>query len=144
MVQKCRHIILLCSDHKDQSERLGNTPASTIIDAIEDVYGYPANEIQNLTYQLCHKYTRSIPNTAYYAHLVTSRTRLHDHQARLPLLYSGCGVFPAMCAGHANQGAMMIMMSVEKKVDERQSQLKKYFVVYIYLFMFFTLPAMSY
>lgn len=40
--------------------------------------GYPANEIQNLTYQLCHEYTRwtsSVPNPAYYAHLVTSRTR---------------------------------------------------------------------
>ena len=56
VVQKCRHIILFCSDHKDQSERLGNTPASTIIDAIEDVYGYPANEIQ--TYHPCQRYTR--------------------------------------------------------------------------------------
>ena len=63
---------------RDQSGRMGNIPAGTTIDAIENVYGYPANEIQNLTYQLCHEYTRwtsSVPNPAYYAHLVTSTTR---------------------------------------------------------------------
>jgi eukaryotic translation initiation factor 2C len=41
-----------------------------------------ADELQNLTYQLCHTYVRctrsvSIPAPAYYAHLVAFRARYH-------------------------------------------------------------------
>ncbi|VEL33979.1 unnamed protein product [Protopolystoma xenopodis] len=43
---------------------------------------FSADDIQNLTYQLCHTYVRctrsvSIPAPAYYAHLVAFRARYH-------------------------------------------------------------------
>ena len=58
---------------------------------------FNADELQMLTYQLCHTYVRctrsvSIPAPAYYAHLVAFRARYHlvekehDRFARLTLL----------------------------------------------------------
>ena len=44
----------------------------------------------------------------------------YDHQARLLILYSWCGLFPAICAVHASQGARMIRGAVQK--DERWDQ----------------------
>lgn len=50
---------------------------------------FTADELQALTYQLCHTYVRctrsvSIPAPAYYAHLVAFRARYHltekDHE----------------------------------------------------------------
>ena len=43
---------------------------------------FTADELQILTYQLCHTYVRctrsvSIPAPAYYAHLVAFRARYH-------------------------------------------------------------------
>lgn len=43
---------------------------------------FSADDLQNLTYQLCHTYVRctrsvSIPAPAYYAHLVAFRARYH-------------------------------------------------------------------
>ena len=43
---------------------------------------FSADDIQALTYQLCHTYVRctrsvSIPAPAYYAHLVAFRARYH-------------------------------------------------------------------
>ena len=43
---------------------------------------FTADDIQSLTYQLCHTYVRctrsvSIPAPAYYAHLVAFRARYH-------------------------------------------------------------------
>ena len=55
-----------------------------------DDNGFEADEIQMLTYQLCHTYVRctrsvSIPAPAYYAHLVAFRARYHlsDHDQEL-------------------------------------------------------------
>ena len=47
-----------------------------------DDNGFSADELQCLTYQLCHTYVRctrsvSIPAPAYYAHLVAFRARYH-------------------------------------------------------------------
>merc|ERR1712129_325904 len=48
-----------------------------------------ADQLQNLTYQLCHTYARctrsvSIPAPAYYAHLVAIRARCHIHDKERP------------------------------------------------------------
>lgn len=47
-----------------------------------DDNGLSADELQQLTYQMCHTYVRctrsvSIPAPAYYAHLVAFRARYH-------------------------------------------------------------------
>lgn len=47
-----------------------------------DDNNFTADELQSLTYQLCHTYVRctrsvSIPAPAYYAHLVAFRARYH-------------------------------------------------------------------
>merc|ERR1719438_106147 len=111
VVQKRHHTRLFCSDHRDQSGRAGNVPAGTTVDAnithptendfylcshqgiqgtsrpsyyrcLWDDNNLSADELQNLTYQLCHTYARctrsvSIPAPAYYAHLVAIRARYH-------------------------------------------------------------------
>ena len=111
VVQKRPHPRLFCSDHRDQSGRAGNVPAGTTVDAnithptendfylcshqgiqgtsrpsyyrcLWDDNNLSADELQNLTYQLCHTYARctrsvSIPAPAYYAHLVAIRARYH-------------------------------------------------------------------
>ena len=111
VVQKRHHTRLFCSDHRDQSGRAGNVPAGTTVDAnithptendfylcshqgiqgtsrpsyyrcLWDDNSLSADELQQLTYQLCHTYARctrsvSIPAPAYYAHLVAIRARYH-------------------------------------------------------------------
>ena len=56
---------------------------------IWDDNSFTADELQALTYQLCHTYVRctrsvSVPAPAYYAHLVAFRARYHltekDHE----------------------------------------------------------------
>uniref|UniRef100_A0A8W8MXD6 Piwi domain-containing protein n=1 Tax=Magallana gigas TaxID=29159 RepID=A0A8W8MXD6_MAGGI len=97
---------LFCADRKDRIGRSGNIPAGTTVDVgithptEVDFYlcshaGHQSplslprpvgrqpvqrDELQTLTYQLCHTYVRctrsvSIPAPAYYAHLVAFRAR---------------------------------------------------------------------
>ncbi|KAI6651806.1 Protein argonaute-2 [Oopsacas minuta] len=86
---------LFCSEKKDQCGKSGNIPAGTTVDVgiqgtshpshyhvLWDENNFTADELQSLTYQLCHTYvvcTRSvsIPAHAYYAHLVAFRGRYH-------------------------------------------------------------------
>ncbi|XP_076457162.1 protein argonaute-2-like isoform X4 [Babylonia areolata] len=111
VVQKRHHTRLFCSDRKDQTGRSGNIPAGTTVDmgithptefdfylcshagiqgtsrpshyhVLWDDNRFSADELQILTYQLCHTYVRctrsvSIPAPAYYAHLVAFRARYH-------------------------------------------------------------------
>jgi len=119
VVQKRHHTRLFCSDQRDRSGRAGNIPAGTTVDAnithptdydfylcshqgiqgtsrptyyrcLWDDNDLSADELQNMTYQLCHTYARctrsvSIPAPAYYAHLVAIRARYHiidkEHEA---------------------------------------------------------------
>lgn len=110
-VQKRHHTRLFCADKKEQSGKSGNIPAGTTVDAgithptefdfylcshqgiqgtsrpshyhvLWDDNHFDADELQCLTYQLCHTYVRctrsvSIPAPAYYAHLVAFRARYH-------------------------------------------------------------------
>ncbi|XP_040566297.1 protein argonaute-2 [Lepeophtheirus salmonis] len=111
VVQKRHHTRLFCSDKKEQSGKSGNIPAGTTVDigithptefdfylcshqgiqgtsrpshyhVLWDDNHFAADELQCLTYQLCHTYVRctrsvSIPAPAYYAHLVAFRARYH-------------------------------------------------------------------
>ncbi|BFZ11365.1 hypothetical protein BsWGS_14404 [Bradybaena similaris] len=111
VVQKRHHTRLFCADRRDQTGRSGNIPAGTTVDqgithptefdfylcshtgiqgtsrpshyhVLWDDNKFNADELQILTYQLCHTYVRctrsvSIPSPAYYAHLVAFRARYH-------------------------------------------------------------------
>uniref|UniRef100_T1J113 Protein argonaute-1 n=1 Tax=Strigamia maritima TaxID=126957 RepID=T1J113_STRMM len=111
VVQKRHHTRLFCSDKKEQIGKSGNIPAGTTVDigithptefdfylcshagiqgtsrpshyhVLWDDNHFSADELQCLTYQLCHTYVRctrsvSIPAPAYYAHLVAFRARYH-------------------------------------------------------------------
>ena len=107
VVQKRHHTRLFCADRNEQSGRSGNIPAGTTVDigithptefdfylcshqgiqgtsrpshyhVLWDDNHFDADELQQLTFQLCHTYVRctrsvSIPAPAYYAHLVAFR-----------------------------------------------------------------------
>ncbi|PSN44296.1 Protein argonaute-2 [Blattella germanica] len=89
VVQKRHHTRLFCADKKEQSGKSGNIPAGTTVDGTSrpshyhvlwDDNHFDSDELQCLTYQLCHTYVRctrsvSIPAPAYYAHLVAFRAR---------------------------------------------------------------------
>ena len=111
MVQKRHHTRLFCADKKEQSGKSGNIPAGTTVDAnithptehdfylcshqgvqgtsrptyyriLWDDNKLGADELQQLSYQLCYTYTRctrsvSIPAPVYYSHLVAIRARYH-------------------------------------------------------------------
>ncbi|XP_027205239.1 protein argonaute-1 [Dermatophagoides pteronyssinus] len=111
VTQKRHHTRLFCANPKEQIGKSGNIPAGTTVDVgithptefdfylcshagiqgtsrpshyhvLWDDNDFSADEIQVLTYQLCHTYVRctrsvSIPAPAYYAHLVAFRARYH-------------------------------------------------------------------
>ncbi|CEF69226.1 Protein argonaute-4 [Strongyloides ratti] len=110
-VQKRHHTRLFAVDKKDQVGKAQNIPPGTTVDSgithpleydfllcshagiqgtsrpshyhvLWDDNQIPADELQQLTYQMCHTYVRctrsvSIPAPAYYAHLVAFRARYH-------------------------------------------------------------------
>jgi len=111
VVQKRHHTRLFCADKREQIGKSGNIPAGTTVDVgithptefdfylcshagiqgtsrpshyhvLWDDNQFSSDELQCLTYQLCHTYVRctrsvSIPAPAYYAHLVAFRARYH-------------------------------------------------------------------
>ncbi|XP_026820785.1 protein argonaute-2-like [Rhopalosiphum maidis] len=111
VVQRHHHTRLFCADKRDQWGKSGNIPAGTIVDVgithpiefdfflcshqgiqgtsrpsryhvLWDDNNFESDELQILTYQLCHTYVRctrsvSIPAPLYYAHLATFRSRYH-------------------------------------------------------------------
>uniref|UniRef100_A0A8C5C217 Argonaute RISC component 4 n=1 Tax=Gadus morhua TaxID=8049 RepID=A0A8C5C217_GADMO len=119
VVQKRHHTRLFCSDKSERVGKSGNVPAGTTVDStithpsefdfylcshagiqgtsrpshyhvLWDDNCFTADELQLLTYQLCHTYVRctrsvSIPAPAYYARLVAFRARYHlvdkDHDS---------------------------------------------------------------
>uniref|UniRef100_A0AC35TKG3 Protein argonaute-2 n=1 Tax=Rhabditophanes sp. KR3021 TaxID=114890 RepID=A0AC35TKG3_9BILA len=110
-VQKRHHTRLFACDKKDQVGKAQNIPPGTTVDVgithptefdfflcshagiqgtsrpshyhvLWDDNNLRADELQQLTYQMCHTYVRctrsvSIPAPAYYAHLVAFRARYH-------------------------------------------------------------------
>ncbi|CAL2051731.1 unnamed protein product [Caenorhabditis brenneri] len=110
-VQKRHHTRLFAVDKKDQVGKAYNIPPGTTVDVgithptefdfylcshagiqgtsrpshyhvLWDDNNLTADELQQLTYQMCHTYVRctrsvSIPAPAYYAHLVAFRARYH-------------------------------------------------------------------
>ncbi|KAG0700414.1 Protein argonaute-2 [Chionoecetes opilio] len=110
VVQKRHHTRLFCSE-TDGVGRAGNVPPGTTVDntithptqkdfylcshlgitgtsrpthyhVLWDDSDLPMEMLQNLTYSLCHLYSRctqavSIPTPAYYAHLVAFRAKVH-------------------------------------------------------------------
>ncbi|KAF0024411.1 hypothetical protein F2P81_023213 [Scophthalmus maximus] len=85
VVQKRHHTRLFCSD---KAERGTSRPSHYHV--LWDDNCFTADELQLLTYQLCHTYVRctrsvSIPAPAYYARLVAFRARYHlvdkDHDS---------------------------------------------------------------
>ncbi|XP_020390836.2 protein argonaute-4 isoform X1 [Rhincodon typus] len=119
VVQKRHHTRLFCADRSERVGKSGNVPAGTTVDntithpsefdfylcshagiqgtsrpshyhVLWDDNCFSADELQLLTYQLCHTYVRctrsvSIPAPAYYARLVAFRARYHlvdkDHDS---------------------------------------------------------------
>ncbi|XP_035232913.1 protein argonaute-1-like isoform X2 [Stegodyphus dumicola] len=111
VVERRHHTRLFCADKKYQIGKSGNVPAGTTVDSFithpseNDFYlcshagiqgtsrpahyhvlwddnQFKSDELQSLTYQLCHTYARctrsvSIPAPVYYAHLVAFRARYH-------------------------------------------------------------------
>ncbi|KAB1268104.1 Protein argonaute-4 [Camelus dromedarius] len=121
VVQKRHHTRLFCADKTERVGKSGNVPAGTTVDStithpsefdfylcshagiqgtsrpshyqvLWDDNCFTADELQLLTYQLCHTYVRctrsvSIPAPAYYARLVAFRARYHlvdkDHDRQV-------------------------------------------------------------
>ena len=82
-----------------------------------DDNNFQADELQLLTYQLCHTYVRctrsvSIPAPAYYAHLVAFRARYHlvdkDHDSGEGSLLSGTSSYAEV--GHYQNMAKAVQV----------------------------------
>ncbi|KAL5236624.1 hypothetical protein ACI65C_004034 [Semiaphis heraclei] len=143
MVQKHHHTRLFCANSDEQSGKSGNIPAGTIVDVgithpkefdfylcshqgiqgtsrprhyhvLWDDSHFEADELQRLTYQLCHTNVRctrsvSIPAPTYYAHLVAFRARYHMVEKEHD---SGEGSNISGCSEDQTQVAMMSAITV--------------------------------
>lgn len=152
VVQKRHHTRLFCRNQEDRSGKSGNIPAGTTVDVgichptefdfylcshagiqgtsrpshyhvLWDDNNFVADDLQVLTYQLCHTYVRctrsvSIPAPAYYAHLVAFRARYHlvdkDHE-------SGEG---SLQSGHAQQDQDAHLQAMSKAVVVHQNTVR--------------------
>lgn len=146
VVQKRHHTRLFCRNRDDKIGRSGNIPAGTAVDVgichptefdfylcshagiqgtsrpshyhvLWDDNNFQADELQLLTYQLCHTYVRctrsvSIPAPAYYAHLVAFRARYHlvdkDHDSGEGSLLSGTSSYAEV--GHYQNMAKAVQV----------------------------------
>lgn len=75
------HYHVLWDDNEFTAGKMSPPPPPMFI-LINKMFTLPTDEIQCLTYQLCHTYVRctrsvSIPAPTYYAHLVAFRSRYH-------------------------------------------------------------------
>ncbi|KAG1685940.1 Protein argonaute-4 [Nymphon striatum] len=94
IVQKRHNTRFFCERREDESGKASNIPPGTVVDKgvgtsrpthyyiLHDDNNFTADEMQKLTYYLCHTYVRcsksvSMPSPAYYAHLVAFRARYH-------------------------------------------------------------------
>ncbi|EEB20479.1 eukaryotic translation initiation factor 2C, putative [Pediculus humanus corporis] len=149
VVQKRHHTRLFCADKKEQSGKSGNIPAGTTVDVgithptefdfylcshqgiqgtsrpshyhvLWDDNRFDSDELQCLTYQLCHTYVRctrsvSIPAPAYYAHLVAFRARYHlvekEHD-------SAEGSHQSSCSEDRTPGAMARAITVHPETKK--------------------------
>ncbi|KAK6618088.1 Protein argonaute-2 [Polyplax serrata] len=149
VVQKRHHTRLFCADKKEQSGKSGNIPAGTTVDVgithptefdfylcshqgiqgtsrpshyhvLWDDNHFDSDELQCLTYQLCHTYVRctrsvSIPAPAYYAHLVAFRARYHlvekEHD-------SAEGSHQSSCSEDRTPGAMARAITVHPETKK--------------------------
>ncbi|KAI6228271.1 hypothetical protein M3Y95_00605100 [Aphelenchoides besseyi] len=123
VVQKRHHARLFCKDQRDTVGRARNVPPGTVVDTgicspesfdfylcshfgiqgtsrparyqvLCDDSGFSADELQGITYNLCHTYGRcgrsvSIPAPTFYADLVATRARCHLKRHLTALHYSG-------------------------------------------------------
>lgn len=113
VVQKRHHSRFFCVNYQDGSGRAKNVPPGTVVDSVVthpvqfdyflcshfgiqgtsrpahyhvlmDENGFTPDELQAISYGLCHIYFRcnrsvSIPAPTYYAHLACARARSHMH-----------------------------------------------------------------
>lgn len=75
-------IVFYITINTEESSVLQGTSRPSHYHVLWDDNRFNADELQTLTYQLCHTYVRctrsvSIPAPAYYAHLVAFRARYH-------------------------------------------------------------------
>jgi eukaryotic translation initiation factor 2C len=111
IVQKRHHTRFFCSNPRDQCGRAKNVPPGTVVETgvtyreqfdfylcshfgiqgtsrpahyhvLRDDNNFTPDELQAITYQMCHLYARctrsvSIPAPTYYAHLACARARHH-------------------------------------------------------------------
>jgi eukaryotic translation initiation factor 2C len=116
VVQKRHHTRLFPVNERDRCGKSGNIPPGTVVDrkivhptefdfflcshagiqgtsrpthyhVLWDDNGFLADQLQALTYQLCHVYVRcarsvSLPAPVYYAHLAAYRARCYPNQTR--------------------------------------------------------------
>uniref|UniRef100_A0A0N5CFL0 Protein argonaute-1 n=1 Tax=Strongyloides papillosus TaxID=174720 RepID=A0A0N5CFL0_STREA len=148
-VQKRHHTRLFVRDKEEQVGRAQNIPPGTIVDGgithptefdfylcshagiqgtsrpshyhvLWDDNNLKADEVQLLTYQLCHTYVRctrtiSIPAPAYYAYLVAFRARYHlvDHERD-----SGEGSQPSEASLDTNMSNMTRSIRVHPDISK--------------------------